>query len=301
MRIVCIILALLVAGCPLASAADTPAGEDMSTLFPDLEGWTKDGSPEIFYADNLWEYIDGAAEIYLTYDFQRVATLTYESGPEKSLTIDIYEHDTPRNAFGIYSQEKPTEGDFLQIGTQGYYDRGILNFYFGSYYVKIMGFDLGEGEKQFLESTGREVAGGLNAQAVVPKPLQCFPAEGKIAHSERYIAKDFLGRRALHSAFTAEYEIKGETRRIFIIEADNEEDARSMLKKYLDQVGEKGMEIRRENGIYRFIDPYFESSGMMNIKSAGRYIWGLFGGDDTPYAFYIDQIETNLEKNRLLD
>lgn len=301
MRISSIILLILIASCSFASSSDSPAADDMSSLFPDLDDWTRDGSPEIYYADNLWEYINGAADVYLNYDFQKVVTLTYDGNPKKSLTIDIYEHDTPRNAFGIYSQEKPDEGNFLEIGTQGYYDKGILNFYFGNYYVKLMGFDLGDDEKQFLESTAEKLAGRLKGEAITPKAVECFPDKGKVPNSERYIAKDFLGRRTLHSAFVADYDVDNEKKRIFIIEAADEAEAGAMLKGYLGQVSEKGFEISREKGIYRFTDPYFESSGMMNIKARGKYIWGLFSDDEPLYVFYIEEIEKNLENSRLVD
>jgi hypothetical protein len=301
MRKVFIILAMLAASCSFASNTDAPVSGDINSLFPVLDGWTKDGSPEIFYADNLWEYINGAADVYLNYDFQKVATLTYDSSPKKSLTIDIYEHDTPRNAFGIYSQEKPAQGKFLKVGTQGYYDKGILNFYIGSYYIKLMGFYLGEEEQQFLESTAGELVGRLKGKPAVPKPVECFPDRGKISNSERYIAKDFLGRRILHSAFIADYELEGEKLRIFIIEAGDEAEAGSILTEYLKQVGEQGNPVTQEDGIYRFEDPYFESSGMMNIKSRDSYIWGLFSDNASVYSFYIEGIEKNLEKNQLID
>ena len=301
MRKIFIILTLLIASCSFASNSDAPASDDISSLFPDLSGWIKDGSPEIFYADNLWEYINGAADVYLNYDFQKVATLTYDSSPKKSLTIDIYEHDTPRNAFGIYSQEKPAQGNWLKIGTQGYYDKGILNFYVGNYYIKMMGFYLGEEEKELFQATAEELAGSLQGKAEVPKPAQCFPDKGKIANSERYIAKDFLGRRILHSAFVADYEVSGEKKRLFIIETKDESEAGSMLSQYMQEVADKGHEISEENGLYRFKDPYFESSGMMNIKSKGNYVWGLFSDDTPVYDFYIEGIEKNLKKSKLID
>ena len=301
MNKIIIILVLLTAGCSFASNTGAPASDDINSLFPDLEGWAKDGSPGIFYADNLWEYINGAADVYLNYDFQKVATLTYDSSSKKSLTIDIYEHDTPRNAFGIYSQEKPTQGNWVKIGTQGYYDKGILNFYVGNHYVKLMGFYLGEEEKQFLLAAAGELAGSLKGKAEAPIPVECFPDKDKILNSERYIAKDFLGRRILHSAFVADYDVNDEKKQLFIIETEDEGEAGSMLQQYLQQVVDKGIEISQENGIYRFNDPYFESSGSMNIKSKGNYVWGLFSDDESVYDFYIEEIEKNLKKSQLID
>jgi hypothetical protein len=164
-----------------------------------------------------------------------------------------------------------------------------------------MGFNLGEEEKRFLQSTAGTLTDRLKGRAVVPRTVECFPADGKIPNSERYIAKDFLGRRILHSAFVADYDVGGENKRLFIIEAEDEGSAGSMLKEYLKQVGEKGFEIIQEKGIYRFIDPYFESSGMMNIKTEGSYIWGLFSDDEALYAPYIEAIEKNLKKYQLID
>ncbi|NIO02188.1 MAG: hypothetical protein GTO42_08605 [Candidatus Latescibacteria bacterium] len=293
------ILAALALCCIALSVSHT-SESNVAGLFPDIEGWTKDGSPEIYYAENLWEYINGAAEVYLSYDFQKVATLTYESGEKRSLTIDVYEHSDPRNAFGIYSQEKPSEGNFLPIGTQAYYDKGILNFFMGSYYVKLMGFYLDAGEKPFLASVAEQVSKELKGEKAFPKTLRCFPEKGMIKNSERFIAEDFLGHSYLHSAFTANYEVDGKKINVFIIEAANQDQSKQMLEKYLNFAKEKGSEVCDKRGFYRFDDPYMSSSGRLNLKQRDNYIWGLFC-DNAPKAdFYIETIEKNLVSSKLL-
>ncbi len=301
-KITFIVLLFFICFFPFASFGTDGSGRsEEAGMFPEIDGWTMDGTPEIYFADNLWEYINGAADVYLRYDFQKVATLTYDKGQNQSLTVDIYQHGDGNNAFGIYSQERPLEGSFLTVGTQGYYGKGIFNFFLGRYYVKMMGFYLEEEEeKSFLTSVARDIAGRLEGEPGFPKILDCFPDEAKVENSEEYIAKDFLGRSYLHSAFTSDYQFEEEEAKIFIIEAADEDEAEDMVGKYLKMVNEKGSSITNEKGFYTFEDPYFRSSGPMNLKSKGKYIWGLFSKSPSVSKFYIDKVEENLKNNHLI-
>ena len=164
---VCIILSV----CLFPHAGVAGDAGDMKGLFPDLDGWSRDGEPESYFPESLFEYINGAADVYLSYEFEELATLSYDSGEKSSLTIDIYRHGDLRNAFGIYSQEKSRSADFVSIGTEGYHDEGVLNFFHGPYYVKIMGFYLGENDKPLLTSVAQKIAGKLEGDPRFPEAL----------------------------------------------------------------------------------------------------------------------------------
>jgi hypothetical protein len=276
-----------------------PAG--MASFFPDLIGWTRDGAPESFYPESLFEYINGAADVYLSYEFEELAALSYDGGEKSSLTIDIYKHRDIRNAFGIYSQEKSLSADFVEIGTEGYYDEGVLNFFQGPYYVKIMGFYLGDQDRAFLTDVANAIAAKLDGEPRFPEALECFPTEGRVPHSERYLARDVLGYGFLHSAYAADYDAGGDERRVFIFEAADEADALEMLAAYFELAGKKRAEVIMNNGDYKFVDPRRTSSGPLTIRHSGRYFWGLFS-DDTGWAgAMIDAIAANLETSKLID
>jgi hypothetical protein len=267
----------------------------IETFFPQLEGWEPKGSPDIYTPDNLFEYINGAADVYLSFDFQKLATVTFENNKKSSFTVDIYRHSNPKNGFGIYTQEKPQTGPFLAIGTQGYYEKGILNFLKGCYYVKLSGYDLGEQDETILTNAAQQVARKLDGDNQFPKVVNCFPEKGKIEHSERYIARNFLGHSFLHSAFVADYQEKEKKFQVFIIETDDEEGTQKILESYLNFIRGKGMSLENLGGnFYRFQDPYYRSSGMMNMKRKGKYIWGLFSKTLEEAKFYIEKIEENL-------
>lgn len=283
----------------IGSAADLSAADtNMTGIFPHLKGWTAKGKPDIYNPDNLFEYINGAADVFLAYDFRELATLTYENRKKHSFTVDIYRHSNDKNGFGIYSAEKPREGDFIAIGTQGYYEKGILNFLKGSYYVKLSGFDLGDGDKDVLTMAAKALAGALKGTVKFPAGLSCFPEKGKKSQSERYIAENFLGHSFLHSAFLADYDLKGQKYEVFIIETDDEQSADKVLQSYLAFLQKKGKQVDEKNNYYRFQDPYYRSSGTMNLKKNKNYLWGLFSKDDDAAKFFIDAIGKNLKAKK---
>lgn len=275
-------------------------GTDITGIFPGFEGWTKKGKPDLYTPDNLFEYINGAAEVFLSYDFVKLATLTYENNKESSFTVDVYQHSSDRNGFGIYSQEKPQKGNFLDIGTQGYYEQGVLNFLKGSFYVKMSGYDLGDNDEKVLTFAAKELAKALQGSIDFPAVVKCFPEKGKIANSEAYINKNFLGHSFLHSAFVADYEIDGRKFQVFIIETGKPGEVKEILNNYTGFLKKKGIPVEQKENLYRFQDPYYRSSGMMNMKMEKNYLWGLFSKNNTAAESIIREIQRNLEKDKLI-
>jgi hypothetical protein len=74
--------------------------------------------PASFYKpDTLYEYIDGGADVYLLYDFQRLLHQNFRT-PGGELTADIYDLGKPENAFGIYSAERSPRYKFVTLGVR---------------------------------------------------------------------------------------------------------------------------------------------------------------------------------------
>jgi len=295
------LIGLVTGVCLMLFAGPGAKTQEMTALFPDLDGWKKDGAPQMYYPESLFEYINGAADVYVSYGFEELAALNYDSGEKRSLTVDVYRHSNLRNAFGIYSQEKPVDGNFRSIGTEAYYDKGVLNFFHGGYYVKLMGFYLEDDDESILTDLAGSIAERLGGEPAYPPVLACFPAKGKIAHSERYLARDVLGHSFLHGAFAADYEIGDETVRIYIIETDDESASAKMLEKYFEVAGTDGSKPVVNKGTYRFVDPRRSSSGPMNLRMSGKHIWGLFTDDAEVAEAYLAETETNLKKAGLID
>jgi len=298
-----ILCAALAAAFLVGTAGVFASPADMPGLLPELAGWTREGEPETYTAETLFEYIDGAADLYLSYAFDELATASYSGGGKRSMTVEVYRHGGLRDAFGIYSQERPKNGRFVAIGTEGYYDTGVLNFFHGPYYVKITGFYLGESDEPTLTAAAEETAKRLGQTPKFPEVLAIFPTEGKITHSESYLAENVLGYGFLHSAYTADYTHVGEPTgeppvRVFRFEGKDESDARKMFDAYVGMPKTEPAVVN--DGIARFQDMLRSSMVPMNLRTRGRFVWGVFMNDAESARSIIEAIEKNLTEQRLV-
>ena len=237
--------------------------------FPDVRGWKPSGEIQTFSADDLYQYIDGGADLYLTYDFQDLEVLEYQNEKEATATVEVYRHKTPYDAFGVYSQERPPTPELLAVGAQGYRGEDFLNFVTGAYYVKISTYKAGGEVREVLISFAKKVAENLGEKAELPSLLKSFPEEGKIRNSEKFVAKNFLGYSFLHTAFTVEYVVGAKKFQVFIIESENKSESRNMIETYLRQNGKTVNDI--VEGRFTLSDPHH---GEVDFSWKGARVWG---------------------------
>jgi hypothetical protein len=265
-----------------ASAADV--------RFPQIDGWQRAAEIQRFAPKTLYEYINGAADLYLACDFEELQVAEYGNARKASVVVEVYHHRTPRDAFGIYSQERPPEAQVLPFGSQGYIDAHILNFLAGRQYVKISSANTGDEDREVLRRFAGSMAAALGGDGGLPAPLNLFPGEGKRGNAEKYIVRNFLGYPFFTGVFTAEYELTGRKFRLFIIEADDKTACREVVQKYLRQTKAPDKEV--DEGRYTIADPHH---GAVELQWKGRYIWGAVDLGDAELSLrYLRRIEERL-------
>jgi len=72
---------------------------------PALEGFKKVTSYPVFVPENLWDFINGAADNYLSYAFQDLHVAEYKKG-KNVIKLEVYRHRDKVNTFGIYFSER---------------------------------------------------------------------------------------------------------------------------------------------------------------------------------------------------
>ena len=244
-------------------------------VFPEMNGWKQDGKPQVFLSRTLYEYINGAADLYLTYEFQDLNVAEYKGEGKAAVTVEVYRHSDSTQAFGIYSQERLSNARFLKIGAQGYQEPNVLNFLAGPYYVKISGYGTGAEDERTMLAFGRKMDQILDGKSALPEILSSFPQEGMKKNTEKFVSKNFLGYSYLHSGYTADYEVGDKKFKIFVIEGKDAEDCRGMMEKYLTQTGNEGKTV--SEGAYRVNDRY---QGDIDLFWKGRLIWGILDLND---------------------
>jgi hypothetical protein len=264
-----------------------------SSIFPKIPGW-KLTEETTYGPDNLWDAIDGAADLYLEYNFVDLHVGRYSESDDFEVKVELYKHGSVADAFGIYSQERNTDYHFIDLGTQGYVDQGVMNFLCGVYYVKISTLQSGKEAQGALLMIGEKVEEHLKQPKDWPGPLRLLPSRGKEPNSEPYIAKNFLGYSALSNSYVATYDGKAPFK-VFIIQQGSPERAKEALDDYAGGLP-KGAVTEGKGGRFEVRDPH---NGTLQMLLKNRYLAGLVGcGDRALCEKYLKELEENIARSR---
>jgi hypothetical protein len=264
------ILTLIVLFSILKNFSILSSTNDSLGIFPAISNWSR-GEIKTYNSSNLYAPIDGAADLFLRYNFEEMQATEYKRD-SNYITIEVYKHKTPVDAFGIYSQEKPDRDIFFNIGVQGYKEEDYLNFLAGQYYVKMRVWKVNENSTAAMNEIASKLALKLNNNAVFPKIFSAFPLENKIAFSEKYITRDVLGYTFLHSSFQVEYNNNEKKYTIFVLKGSNYADALKMLKSYFKFLKQPADDM--PDGLYQVYDPH---NGLITILKSGLYLLCIRG------------------------
>jgi hypothetical protein len=217
----------------MAFAGDPPvsSASDTSGYFTPIPGYGITPEATVYDSGNLWMFIDGAAELFLTYGFVDLHVAYYRSADNTEVRAEVYKHDTPENAFGMYSQERSPASSFFDVGLQGYSEEGMLNFLSGRFYVKLSSANTGSGAGQVMLAVARNLAKTLGQPTSWPGALALLPARGKIANSEQLIARDYLGYGFLDGAYLASYDELGKFE-VFVIPTASQAEAETLVASF---------------------------------------------------------------------
>ena len=258
-------------------------------FFPKLPGWKSDGKPQLFNKENLYEHIDGASEFYLSYGFETLQVASWKNNGAE-LTIEVYDHQDPLHAYGIYSAEKSPKAEIKSVGLEGYGDGTIFNFVSGKYYVKINGLQLEKVPGFSLQTVAEEFSRTLCAKPEYPKVIGLFPKENQVPNSCQFIPTEFMGLGFLGSAVRAKYRLGGEEITLFILERDDRSEVEKVILKYASY-SETKMKKPAE-GDFVFKDPF---NGTVFLRWKGNFLIGASGfSDQKKVKVLLDQISSKL-------
>jgi hypothetical protein len=244
--------------------------------FPEPKGWKVEVSPRVYTPENLWDLINGAAESYLSYDFIDLHLADYRSRGGIVVHAEVYRHSTEDNAFGIYSAERSPEYNFIAVGTQGYLEEGVLNYFTGPFYVKLYSTESGPDVQVSLQLIGKGISDRLGQVNEWSPLLTSFPPEGKIENTERYTRDNFLGLDFLRDAYTVEYE---GGYKLFLIRGRNQDDVLEMVRAYLEFTGQETDPL--QDNVFTVRDRY---NGNIPVVIKGSFLAGIIDGADNETA-----------------
>jgi hypothetical protein len=217
---------------------------------------------------NLWELIDGGAELFLSYGFETVTVQDFRAG-EVTASIAVYDMGRPLNAFGIYRTEAPPDASALPLGTEAVvsppYQCLLLK---DRYYVKVETSE-GEIDRATGESLVTAIAGALPGEAELPPEFAALPSDGMVTGSSRYTRESVYGLAELNDCVHAVYtDAAGSEYHMFVTLAP---DAWETLTSRWQPT-----ELGGEPVLYREV-PY---SGLVGVIRSDNGIIGVANADD---------------------
>lgn len=185
MRQPALVLAAVLALAPAASAQGGKVMDPTRLLPREIAGWTAAaGSDRTFTRSNIFDYLNGGGELYLAFDFKSLFVREYADGRGQTLVVEVYDMGKPADAFGIFSQDR--DGGPTDVGQGGLYGAGLLRFWKGSLFVRILAEKETEESKRILFALAARISAAWPKTGQPPALLDRLPGEGLDKSSASY-------------------------------------------------------------------------------------------------------------------
>ena len=205
---------------PPAQVFEGPGEE----LVRELDGWKISSAPRYFGPDNLYDLIDGGAEVYVQFGLVKMVSAEYRDAGRKglSVTAEVYDMGSPRGAFGRAARFLEGKVDPSGAGKglpeafaeRGQIGGGDLVVWQDKYLVHLTLLDeRPDATPEGIEAAGAELlprfAGAIlekiGGETALPEALAKFPAEKRVRRSETWQPGRLLDIEGLGAGYTVRY------------------------------------------------------------------------------------------------
>jgi len=177
------ILLFGLSGCGVDDSSEGSA--DLTSLLPTQLGeWNLQDSTITYDRESIFDYIDGAGEVYRSYAFSEVAVFRYAAPGRSDILVELFDMGNPNDAYGVFSyareQEEPGIGG-------GYEHKGdVLCFWQNRYYICLAIDDPTQASEDDLPALARVISQHLPTPSVRPDLVEMLPPDGLVQRSERF-------------------------------------------------------------------------------------------------------------------
>ena len=235
--------AAIILGIVLVTACARLAEPTPAEFFPrsgDVPGWRPSGETQTYNRENLFDYMDGEAEMYFVYGFQEMRMQEYANQEGTPVRVEIYRLDTGENAYGLFTFYRA--GRFLEVGNEGDLALGgRLCFWQDRYFVRV--FPIKNVKEATLQAFAQHVVGELPTGGTPPKLVSKLPPEKLVPRSECFfheklvldniiwtVNENVLNLSSQTDALAATYDYGGVKVRLLIVAYPEAEAAAEALR-----------------------------------------------------------------------
>jgi hypothetical protein len=119
--------------------------------------WVPDGPAQIAEGQDLFALINGGAELFLRYGFERAAVQSYNLGGGRHIQAEVYLMQTPDGATAVFAR-KVGPGDLpLTIGDSGVRGEYYVLFRRGRFFITVAAGDANPDAKTAMLRIARAI------------------------------------------------------------------------------------------------------------------------------------------------
>ena len=154
-------------------------------VLPDqVDGWSTAERDQLYTRDDIFDYMNGAGEMYLAYDFEKLFFREYTRPAAPPFIAEIYEMNSSEDAYGVFTND--TDGKAVNVGQGAIYAQGLLRFWKGSVFVRLMAERETDETRTTIMNLGRKIAAAIADEGRTPVLLSYLPPEGLLKENTHY-------------------------------------------------------------------------------------------------------------------
>lgn len=149
--------------------------------------WTRSDNARFIDSGNIFDYMNGAGELYLAYGFDHLEVYEYTSEQQEGILAEVYVMHTSNDAFGLLSldwggepvtihsvppfQSEPS----VALPVRALYGGGLLRIWSDTIYARVMAYRETAESKEAVLSLGQAIAAERKRPAE-PELLKVLPS-----------------------------------------------------------------------------------------------------------------------------
>lgn len=158
------------------TALPTDQGRALASFVPaEFMGWTIE-EDQVFDAETIFKYVDGAGEVYRSYNMKSLFARRFRAIGKPALVVDLFDMGTSADAFGLFTHD--LDGEDATTGQGSTYKGGLLSFWKGPYFASVYTENETPETKQAVFGIARKIDGAIREKGEKPALVSMIPPEG---------------------------------------------------------------------------------------------------------------------------
>jgi hypothetical protein len=284
------------------TAPDGKDAQRLGQLIPRTIGPWLSEADEVYDGETIFDYIDGAGEVYRSYNMRLVVARRFHKDGKPDIVVDLFDMGSSADAFGVFTHD--LEGEDAGIGQGSTYKGGLLSFWKDRYFGSVYAEEETPETKGLVLELGRLIAAAVPKEGPKPALLAALPVDGLATGRVRFFHTHLVLNYHFFVADTnillldqttkavlAPYDRGKGKSHLLLIDyggAGKAAAARdSFAAAYMPEAAKKEI-VRTENGKWTA------------VRAAGSVVAVIFdAASEAGVVAFLDEIEANLKKNPL--